>query len=475
MWKAEVQIPRAAEYEVTLKVSMTGNRSRTSSRRYRLRDFLVVAIGDSFAAGQGNPDIPAIPSLDQKALCKSTSFLLVITKASDMFNNFRRKLEQETKEAIEDYLPFIGKIIVAELNFRENVVAFVKDGIKSLGNVAGGFLSSAGEVGEELFEKIGFGDGGEFDEIMPQSAQWQESNAYRSYRSGHSLAARKVETDNEFGADRVTFLSFARSGSEIQDGLLGPRTVDPNLKGTDVLSSLSIDHWIGNRGQVQEAKDTMLGRRIDALIVTISVNDMRFTSLVSDSILQSDDAKRRELIRTTEIKIAKQLPLSCELLKKAIDSQLRPRHVFITEYPTGVFTEFKANHQVDDGRPCGVLSSTNVPTTSTGLDLDIADGEALRELGKLLNGVLRDKASKFGWTFIDGIEHSFDGHGYCASQPYFVSAEDSCLNQGDFEGMLHPNKKGHEVTRDYIAQALKRELLATHEGWLEPVLMVTMS
>jgi hypothetical protein len=478
MWKTELKLPRPGEYEVTLKVLMTGNRSQIRTHRYRLRDFLIVAIGDSFAAGQGNPDVPATPSLDQKALCKATSLLLALTRARDMINNFRTQLEQETKEAIEDYLPFVGKIFVSELNLAENAVAFIKGGIKGLENAAVNLVKDAAntvvEGAEEVAGWFGIGDGGEADEVTSRPAQWQEPNAYRSYRSGHSLAARQAETDSESGADRITFLSFARTGSEIQDGLLGPRKIDPNLFG-DGLSGVAIDGWTGNRGQIEEAKDTVLGRRIDALLITISVNDIGFSSLVTNSILRSRDSIRDEVVRNTEKRIAELLVVDFELLKKRIDTDLMPRQVFITEYPAGLFTKFDENRQLKDGGPCGVLSSTNLPNTSTGLDLDVDDGRALRRLGQLMNGVIRSKASEFGWKFIDGIEHGFDGHGYCAGQSYFVSAEDSCLNQGDFEGMLHPNKKGHEVTRDYVAQALTRELLATRNGWLEPILLVMMS
>ena len=96
----------------------------------------------------------------------------------------------------------------------------------------------------------------------------------------------------------------------------------------------------------------------------------------------------------------------------------------------------------------------------------------LEGLGRLLNAQIRDKASEFGWVFVSGIAQASDGHGYCADQPYFVSAEESCLNQGDFEGMLHPNSLGHHATRDAIAQALHENLLAP--SWLEPVLNIMM-
>ena len=115
---------------------------------------------------------------------------------------------------------------------------------------------------------------------------------------------------------------------------------------------------------------------------------------------------------------------------------------------------------------------TGNPITGQGFNLDGPDARDLRGLGLSLNAQIRDKASEFGWVFVSGIAQAVDGHGYCAEHPYFVSAEESCLNQGDFEGMLHPNSFGHNATRDTIAQALHENLLAP--SWLEPVLNIMM-
>ncbi len=477
MWKAEVEIPQPGQYDITLQVNLTNGQKQIGARAYRLRDFLIVSIGDSFAAGQGNPDIPAIPSPDEKVFCEATTILLAITKLKELVITFAKQLDKEAKQKIEDFLPFVGKIVVAELNGVEDAVGFVARGILSLGNIIVGVVKTIDaavvEGAEVVLDIFGVGDGGEAEETRPRQARWQEPNAYRSYRSGHSLAAGQIESENEFGADRITFLSFARTGSEIQDGLLGPRKVDANIIGS-ALPSVSIDSWIGNRGQVQEAKETLLGRPINALIITIGVNDLDFSSSVTKSIIWTSADKRQMRIDETQEKLRDQLPRDFNSLKKAIDTQLKPRQVFITEYPAGLFTKL-VNGQVKDGGPCGVLSSTNIPGTSIGFDLDLEDGKALRRLGKQMNQVIRTKADEFGWTFIGDIEQAFDGHGYCASQSYFVSAEESCLKQGDFEGMLHPNKKGHQTTRDCIARVLRREMLGPQENWLEPILNIMMS
>lgn len=462
----DVHVPVPATYEVTLVVRLTDGTTESNSRRYRLRDFLIVSIGDSFAAGQGNPDVPAIPSPDQQLLCKATSIAIVARRAQEFIDGFVRAVNKKGLDGA-GLLPLVGKYIVAGagiVNQLSDVVDDLKDYTVEIGRKA---VSTLVEGAEAVLGLFGIGDGGE---PTTRPAAWQEPLAYRSYRAGASLAAAAIEREDAFGADRATFLSFARTGSEIDRGLLGPRTVDDVLGDSDV----PIDSWTANRGQVEEAVDTVRGRQVDVLIVTIGINDLGFSGLVTRAILKASGQKRAERVRGAKNRIATEYPAALDRLKSQIDRRLRPRHVLICAYPVSIFKEI-AEGSVD---PCGILSTTYVPNPATGLefeglDLDRADARDFGEVGRLLNAKISQKAGEFGWTVVDGIEGDFDGHGYCASESYFVSAEESCLNQGDFEGMLHPNAAGHRVTRDRITSALQDRLFAAN--WLESALHVLMS
>jgi hypothetical protein len=466
----DVRVPEPGDYEITLRVNLADGTREISTRNYRLRDLLIVGIGDSFASGQGNPDVPAIPAPDQEATCKATSLAIIVTNIRKFLTSLAKSAESDVRTAI-GYLPFVGKIGLAGLTIADDIKGSIDGWVDDLNNkaveIGRDVEATVVEGVEEVFGIFGLGDGGDPADTRPRRAAWQESHAYRSYRSGQSLAAREIERDSEFGADRVTFLSFARTGSEIMGGLLGPRTVD-EVAGK---KHVSIDGWTQNRGQVAEAKDTVLSRRIDALIITVGINDIGFSGLVERAILKASGEKRKERVQGAKNRVATEYPADLDRLKAAIDNELNPRHVFITEYPIGIFKEIAQGVP-----PCGVLGSV-VPNPATGrdlegLNLDQSDARDFGEVGVLLNEKIREKADEFGWVLIDGIERGFDGHGYCARKSFFVSAEESCLNQGDFEGMLHPDKSGHAVTRDCIAQALRRNLFAPE--WLEPVLQVMM-
>ena len=436
--KKTVQVPVPGKYEVTLQANLKDGSTETNTRIFKLRDFLIVGIGDSFAAGQGNPDVPAVPSPDQKAFCKATTLAaFVINQRAELEQFFKKLAEKGDKFLKEGILlvPLLGKVVVAGLNQAQDILSTVKGGISDLRgwavDVARKGESLVVEGAEEVAGWFDFGDGGEFNESKPRAASWQEPLAYRSYRSGQSLAAAEIESLSFRGADRVTFLSFARTGSEIVDGLLGPRTVAADLLGKDVgLGRISLDTWTQDRGQIQEAKDTLAGRRPDALIVSVGVNDVGFASHVEDSILKKSGGDRKKRIEATEKYIETDFPAHLDLLKRTIDTELRPRKVFITEYPVGIFKE------VAEHGPCGILESF------LGKDLNVSKPEArdMNMLGILLNKAIRRKADEFGWVLVEGIAREFDGHGYCAKRSYFVFAEDSSPQPRRFRGSVAPQQ-----------------------------------
>ena len=108
-----------------------------------------------------------------------------------------------------------------------------------------------------------------------------------------------------------------------------------------------------------------------------------------------------------------------------------------------------------DGTPgggCGIFDSL------IELDISAEDGRRIREAGRRLNEAIRAAADKHGWVFVDGIEAGFAGHGYCSDESFFVHAEDSCRQQGDFEGTMHPTAAGHAVYSRRLQAALARHL-----------------
>ncbi len=426
----EVVINRLGPYKITLEVAFDDKPKESYSTSLVLRDYLVVSIGDSYASGEGQPDKPAFLKPEEALLCNPTKARAFLEKA----------------------LPAIEEMIYEGHPF---------GGVMKLGAEAWEWIDAhtydVTEIASDLRDLldprnlIWWATTGE----KPHPVVWHESNAHRSYISGPSRAVCRAERP---GRGWITYLGYARSGSTIQDGLLGPRVLY-------VDDRPSVDGWANDRGQIQEVADAVGGRTIDVLVVSIGGNDVGFSNALLDFMTgdvgyfsflggsEGDDEGERERIKAnTEWRILEKLPQKLDQLKVAIDRELNPRHVLITEYPTGLFTETGTNGDVVDGEPDGVFCSM------FDMDLDKSDGQVVRGLGKLLNGVLQMKAVQFGWTYVSGIEMGFDGHGYSDDDTYFVCMEESCLKQQNFWGTMHPNSKGTAVYAEAIANEIGYKL-----------------
>jgi lysophospholipase L1-like esterase len=382
MAQAVFEVRELGEYTISLFVSLKLGGTKSNQKTIKLRDFLIVSIGDSLAAGEGVPDDPGkahpnaphpsdpMLTIDHVKRCENTTFT--------------------------------------------------------------------------MFSQDKLGGGPIVMEVMPN---WQEPKAHRSYLSGPSRAAMLLETNRESPGDMVTFLSFARSGSTIFDGLITPHKND------------SIDV-----GQIDEIARTIGGRRIDALVITIGVNDVGFNDTLTDLVkgdfsifnIGNDDENRNEIFAEVDRRLD-ELPNSFIALDAVIKSKLRDSvtQIFITEYPVALFDrKTDANGVVDVGPGCGIFSGPD-------LDIDKEDAREIKEHAILLNEKIREAANNHKWTFITKISEGFESHGYCSGEDnsFFVFAEDSCKQQGDFDGTMHPNHKGHQVIAEIIANRLNRSVI----------------
>jgi hypothetical protein len=377
-WILDVSLPRTGRYTIRLRVLFSDRPTEEQSVSYEVREFVIASIGDSFAAGEGNPDERGFPN--GRAQCSATTLSL------------------------------------------------------ALNNLFGLSIS------------------------MDRNPTWLERLAHRSLRSGPAQAARQIQgqwrrNDNTIVDDWVTFVSFARSGAEIFDGLLGPQNGD--------------DDFIG-AGQTEEMRRTLSGRSVDALLISIGGNDAGFSGALSDLVKKdfsiwhewNDRENRSAVVARAERRLGAGLPSGSRgPLETAFDAliaevgQLRQefsiRDVYITGYPTDLF-DARDNQGNITVRTCEVFQGPD-------LDLSRADARQVSRIGGLLNELIQRKAAEAGWIFVD-VAEDFRGRGYCAGEDVtcWVSAQESCERQGDFRGMMHPNSSGQAVYALRLANALAR-------------------
>jgi hypothetical protein len=465
-WRVSVMVPRTGSYDVHLSVRTTTG-AVENSKDFRIRDILMVSIGESFASGQGNPDLPAVLSRSQTLSCKQTTLAMLRDKLTEVYEDYQDKLA--------DKGGLLGKFAARRLQG-------LQDDVEMVEHIAGVVVDFFANMGRAIF--------GGSSRPSPRPARWQEPAAYRSYQSGPARAAYLLESESDHHADRVTFLSFARSGAEIQAGLLGPRTTSDGEP---------IDGWIGNIGEIEELVNTVGDRPIDVLHISIGGNDVRFSGTLTDVVAGdipqfaaftpwalvfqagNDVDARRKAVAEAERRLGVLRRVGFPALVEAV-AELRPGQVSINEYPIGLFERMRADGSPFDERGCGVFSGPDV-------DLSLDDWLAIKQLGVKLNALIHDVAADPDnrWILIDAIAEQFAGHGYCAtadpSRPgpatnrrgsYFNSAEQSCRNQGDFEGTMHPNEHGHEVFAERIAAVIGAET-GPRDRWLTPALQVMSS
>jgi hypothetical protein len=256
---------------------------------------------------------------------------------------------------------------------------------------------------------------------MHREPQWLDADDHRSLESGAAIAARLLLSEWPY----IGFLSFAKSGSTVLD------SERPLFD------------------QLQQVSETVGSHPIDVLHMSIGGNDVEFATTL------------RALVTYTKFPVVgglgTQPPRFLDLLEKLETSlyplvdnviqslELNVRKVVINEYPGSLFND--KNNVPSPG--CGVFKTVG----EAFLSISSQDAKMINGAGILLNEAIARAAQQHGWQLVTGIARRFEGHGYCTPQSFWVFAEDSCDRQGDFEGTMHPNKRGTGI----IAEALARE------------------
>ncbi|MBP2269166.1 lysophospholipase L1-like esterase [Pseudarthrobacter sp. PvP004] len=309
------------------------------------------------------------------------------------------------------------------------------------------------------------------DRTVPtdREADWIEKEAHRSLSSAQALAASMLqsvygETWKPAGGPRqahfdftpVTWVSFARSGAEIIEGLLLPQ------KG--------VTDYIG-AGQVEECKRTLkYGQTIDALHISIGGNDAGFAGTLADltqgqsfwALVVGPAAPnlRAERLRALNQALGVGLPpgqegtigASYNVLKAAVDdlNQTVPiSNVLVTGYPEDIFFVRGPDGNLKFSA-CGIFE-----TQSGLLSIDQQDGKIIQEAGQNLNSLIKRKCNEFGWTFVPTAP-DFAGKGYCEGSMW-IDADESCRIQADQRGTMHPSIEGHHAVAKRIHAAMLKE------------------
>ena len=333
-----------------------------------VRDYLIAGMGDSIAAGEGNPDRPI--ALDDGGFC------------------FRRFFAGSTSEY-----------------FRPGRVGFK-------GNRACDPALSAGSGNTS----------GDWSRL---NARWWSATCHRSLYGYQVRAALAIAIENPHSA--VTFLPLACSGSTIDLGFFNPllaRECPP----TGACAANSVPQMVRLKDALELAQKTDKERKLDAILLTIGANDIWFAGLVANVI--TDPSIERTLFEKSgmiaEIPDAQKildndLPRDFEKLRQALKPYLDgylQRIVYLT-YGNPAMT--------NGGQVCGggkggfdVHPAFNVDAKRLRAVSNFVEERFQPRLRALATcdtpGACRDPA-KDRMSYVDSHLAEFANHGFCARSP----------------------------------------------------------
>ncbi len=259
--------------------------------------------------------------------------------------------------------------------------------------------------------------------------RWKSQRCDRSANAYQAKTALKLEDRD--ARTSVTLIHLACSGASVIKGLVG---------GYEGIVSLRPDL----PAQVTNMKKLAQGREIDAVLISIGINDLGFAQLVGHCIKRQGCPSSPFPESTSSTSLAEvmqerldSLPLRYALLAEALDQQkIPPSRVYLNEY-------FDSTRD-DDLSFCNPLIGTPLGSF-TRAEAKWAHDSILVPL----NAAVEAAAKKHKWRFISGSQKAFGPHGYCAKTPWIVGLVESLSNQANENGTLHANAKGNEVQASF--------------------------
>ena len=267
-----------------------------------------------------------------------------------------------------------------------------------------------------------------------QSALWFNSPCHRSLYSYQTRTALALAV--QYPHIAVTYLPLACTGATIPDGLLGTQRARecPPTKSAATCKGTVSAQLAELRDAVTAAMRRQPDRKLDLILLTIGANDINFSGLVADVIV--DTPTERVLFRRTGVigsvddsraAQARDLPQSFGKLREALKPLVGDMsHVVYVSY---------ANPTLVDGAPCpggragfDIHPSFNAQPQRLGNVSDYVQNEFLPQLKALAlcqSGVLCRDPGADRMTFVDAHQAAFADHGFCAraeSDPEFDRA-----------------------------------------------------
>ena len=510
------EFPTEGTYNVKVHVNVVPGPGYWVEQVVTVQDWLVVSFGDSYASGEGTPEIGQVDdatfaslnaamrdmelarqhldaaranlqeAFEQKGLAES-----ILATQQQRLNDFLDACTIDSFKDIAGCAQFLGDLPydtfqTARAHFQEGVDN-AQERVNSLTQAfqeAQAAFNAAQSAVANLQATIAQLRNG-FREVRWQPSgktdgdSWGGSDCHRSANSAPARAALALERSDPHTS--VTFVHLACSGAQVNHS---PGKLDQ---------------------QIPKAKGMLGSREIDAVLLSIGGNDAGFAGIATACVLQepcfsntpafdpnaaSPMCDFLDLVGGKEAcdKVFKEIPdqsaneqLSAGLAELPARYDLLAETLFPTldglfEPQTGpgnsggraspetrqlrssrVYISQYVDMTKNDSRAYCQFDPFNLAGTMPGIspaEMSWLDVTA----GQSINEAVATAAAKHGWSLVTHIYDSYAPHGYCAATHWVNRIHESFITQGDINGLVHPNNFGQVRTGEAILATLIPDL-----------------
>ena len=284
-------------------------------------------------------------------------------------------------------------------------------------------------------------------------------------------AATKLEAADPRSS--VTYLQLACSGAKIDANVallpsalkaLGSKGVFSG-KGEATMTRLQQEGQNSIANQLARAVELANGRRIDALTISIGINNLDFGSVAAECIarIRCQDPPEKLKILGQEYSagsdLGKTVPASLSSLRSLLSdlhsvvtdlfpsSQLASSDIYVVGYPDPLHDQ--------SGALCPVFMGSN---DTRAFQNAHGEGEVTWAQDAFLSPLQRaTQGFAGGWNYID-TSAAFLTHGYCSSDRWFNQISDTLIHTNP-SGILHPNQAGQGAIASLLEEPLLLRLL----------------
>lgn len=441
------RFPREGAYRVMLTVVAHDGLTASHTQEVVVQDWLIVSLGDSYASGEGVPDVPIV---------YDTGYWVSVC-------------------SLDQYGAVPGFLVDGECYSVPPIGG--APGIKGGASMVEGCFSDQSGTVPGIAVPLGASrESGAtcFGFRIPDSppmARWQDERCRRSANAGPAQAAIRLEKADP--RTSVTFVHLACAGSTTS----------------------------GLPGQIRSANELIGERKIDALLLSIGGNDAGFANIVYRCMNQEPcyDDRFILVVDDTVCEFARpidQVEQCADFVARfggSPDAPSAQRTFFDSIYNHGCsaegpgcrrllerFATFKEEELIklkglnypgaemqrqdrvyiseypdltrdDTGNYCRANPLSVLPGWS---DSEIVWADTV--VATQLNDAVAKASDEAGWNLIGDIYSGFRSHGICAEDHWIVRLYEAFIVEGHPNGTLHPNQLGHA----FYAQRVFEELMA---------------